>query len=112
MTSRQERDVVRGGISLRQLAKEDNMPMTKSTLSRTKHSSRHLSERRTNLFNSAWKKTRPCPLSQFSTATASRLFSHHCLKRMLFEISVPSVSEKGDNHWAIVKLSDANSLAC
>ncbi|GBM77916.1 Transposable element Tc3 transposase [Araneus ventricosus] len=37
MTSRQERDVVRrlsrGGISLRQLAKEDNIPVTKSILS-------------------------------------------------------------------------------
>lgn len=38
MTSRQERDVVRsllrGGISLRQLAKEDNVFVTKLTLSR------------------------------------------------------------------------------
>ncbi|GBN56443.1 hypothetical protein AVEN_194288-1 [Araneus ventricosus] len=30
----------------------------------------------------------------------------------LFQISVPSISERGNNHWAIVKSSDANALTC
>ncbi|GBM73667.1 hypothetical protein AVEN_201112-1, partial [Araneus ventricosus] len=44
--------------------------------------------------------------------TSSRqLFPHDCLKIILFQISVPSISEKGNSHWAIVKLSDENALA-
>ncbi|GBN11129.1 hypothetical protein AVEN_46633-1 [Araneus ventricosus] len=27
------------------------------------------------------------------------MFSHHCLKRTLFQISVPSISENGNSHW-------------
>ncbi|GBN79619.1 hypothetical protein AVEN_160626-1 [Araneus ventricosus] len=32
-----------------------------------------LSERRTKLFNPAWQKSRPCPLSQFSAAVFTSL---------------------------------------
>ncbi|GBN65623.1 hypothetical protein AVEN_55734-1 [Araneus ventricosus] len=34
---------------------------------------RHLSERRTNSFNPAWEKSRPCPLSKFSEAIFTSL---------------------------------------
>ncbi|GBO38341.1 hypothetical protein AVEN_158615-1 [Araneus ventricosus] len=32
--------------------------------------------------------------------------------KIFFQISVPPISEKGNSHWVIMKLSDANSLAC
>ncbi|GBN02251.1 hypothetical protein AVEN_116434-1 [Araneus ventricosus] len=35
--------------------------------------SRHLSERRTNLFSPAWQKSRPVPLSQFSATVFTSL---------------------------------------
>ncbi|GBO23818.1 hypothetical protein AVEN_79144-1, partial [Araneus ventricosus] len=56
-----------------------------------------------------WQKSYPCPLSQFQISVPCPLSS---LKRTLFPISVPSISEKGNSHWAIVKPSDTNALAC
>ncbi|GBL80700.1 hypothetical protein AVEN_206333-1 [Araneus ventricosus] len=45
--------------------------------------SMHLSELRTNFFNTDWKESRPVHLS-----SSRQLFSHHSLKRILFQISV------------------------
>ncbi|GBN00211.1 hypothetical protein AVEN_213896-1 [Araneus ventricosus] len=44
----------------------------------TTKSYKHLSERRTNLFNPAWKKSCPCPLSQFSAAAFTSLSEGNC----------------------------------
>ncbi|GBM30865.1 hypothetical protein AVEN_261956-1 [Araneus ventricosus] len=38
------------------------------------------------------------------------MFSHHGLKSTSFQISVPSISKKGNSHWAIVKPSDGLSI--
>ncbi|GBM07965.1 hypothetical protein AVEN_46782-1 [Araneus ventricosus] len=58
----------------------------------------------TNLFNSARQNK-----GLVHGASSRILFSHQSLKRTLFEICVPSILEKGNNHWTIVKLSDANA---
>ncbi|GBM56250.1 hypothetical protein AVEN_101532-1 [Araneus ventricosus] len=46
-----------------------------------------------------------------SWASSRQLFSHHSLKRTLFQIIVPSILGKGNSHWAIVKPSDSKALA-
>ncbi|GBN87274.1 hypothetical protein AVEN_246057-1 [Araneus ventricosus] len=43
-------------------------------------------------------------------ASSQQLFTHHCLKRTLFQISALSILDKGYSHWAIVKTSNANAM--